>query len=135
MLNETHPAVVDPAPQDAAFPSLRQQPNGGELTQMVGQGGFRNAEMRLDVSDPAASVPRFHEMLEDLEPLRMAKLRQAAGRFAEPKQCVSLEQCVSLGQGQPQPCKKGRKRASGAGWRRLTRGFASLDEPAPPSPI
>ncbi len=84
--------------------------------------------MRLDVPDPAAFVSRFHEVLEDLEPVRMTKLRKAAGRFAEPKRCVSL------GQHQPQPCKEGRKQAIGAGWRRLPRGFASLNKPAPPSP-
>ena len=85
--------------------------------------------MRLNVPDPAAFVPRFHEILEDLEPLRMTELRKATGRFAEPEQYVSLVQY------QPHPCKVGRKRATGAGWCRLIRGFASLNKPAPQAPI
>lgn len=85
--------------------------------------------MRLNVSDPAAFVPRFHEILENFEPLRMTEFRKATGRFAKPKRYVSM------GQYQPQPCKEGRKRTTGPGWCRLIRGFASLNKPAPPSPI
>ena len=92
LLNEAHAAIIDPASQDAALPCLRKQPDGGKLTQVMRECGFRYVEMRLDVSHPAAVLPRFHKILENLQPVGMAKFRKATGRFAEPKRHGGLIQ-------------------------------------------